>query len=85
MTEDIKILIAELERRKKFFEGEAARLGMLSAMEDYPTKKFLLEEKKEKPQMRLKIYRTHLIGFRHPLTMMTYLHQIKIRLKILKK
>jgi len=45
MTEDKKN-IAELERRIKFFEAEASRLGMEAIFENSPKRKFQLEEYK---------------------------------------
>ena len=44
MTRDKKN--KELERRIKFFEGEAARLGMEAVIENSPKRKFQLEEYK---------------------------------------
>lgn len=55
MTKDINKIIAELERRKKFFDSELSRLRGESLFEDRPSRRFDIEERKREAIKELEV------------------------------
>ncbi|MBF0377044.1 MAG: hypothetical protein HQK72_06130 [Desulfamplus sp.] len=55
ILKNTKNIVSELERRKKFFEGERSRLEVESIMENSPTRKFIIEENKREAEEELEL------------------------------